>query len=138
SFIGIAVGCRTFGPFILMPAIATLNTISFAVQPARQARRWVIMLALLSIVVPIALEALGVLSRSYVFQLDAITIIPHAVYFPEASTVSLLCVAHMVCVVLSGLWVGAVRDQLHRSEEKVHRFAWQLRQLAPHHLARLS
>ena len=42
-----------------------------------------------------------------------------------------LSLINVYMVVIACLAVGAVRDELHRSEVQVHRYAWQLKQLAP-------
>jgi hypothetical protein len=59
------------------------------------------------------------------------TIVPHLVELPRGPTLIFLTLINVWCVVISGLVVGSVRDALYRSDVQLHRYAWQLKQLAP-------
>jgi hypothetical protein len=63
------------------------------------------------------------------------SIVPHVIKFPQVPALVLLAISNVFCIVAAGLVVGAVRDQLSRSETQVQRYAWQMRQLAPEHPA---
>jgi serine/threonine-protein kinase len=128
---------RMFGPFVAVPVVAALNTMSFTFKPDRVWRVTTIAIGTLAILVPAALEALGVVSPSYVFQGGTMSIVPHVLNLPQVPTLIILAVSSALSVVVSTFYVGSVRDQLSNTELELQRYIWQIKHLVPED-ARLS
>jgi eukaryotic-like serine/threonine-protein kinase len=122
---------RMFGPFVLLPAILVATTARIAIDPSRTRRIFVVTLSCLAVIVPWALERLGVLSPSYVFALGGITIVPHAVSLPEWPSTLVMLAASLGTILACAITLGRVRRALASAEHRAHLQTWQLRQLVP-------
>ena len=75
---------------MLVPAIAAANTLVFAVSNSPRHRFVVVALGVLPIVLPLALEWLGVVPPSYAFTEQGLVILPRMAGLPALPTLVLL------------------------------------------------
>jgi serine/threonine-protein kinase len=120
-----------FGPFVLVPGLAATNTMFFAMNVERGARRLVLGAGALIVVAPYALELLGLVPPSYAFRDGALLVLPRATSLPPVATTCCLLAASVAMVVAPGAAVGRLRDRLHAAEHRLHMQAWNLSQLVP-------
>src|SRR6185503_299359 len=105
--------------------------IAHAHQPRRSLRVLGVGACVAGLVLPHALEALGVLARSYEFQAGAITIHPQMLALPALPTQLLLLLAGTVAVLCGALYVSYLRAALERAERRFQIQHWQLQQILP-------
>jgi hypothetical protein len=131
----ILVGCSTtcFGPFIFAPSIAATSAAIFAVSIRANAltRRWIMLLSLVSIFVPFALQCLGVLAPSYAFHDGIIEIKPVLEYFPSLYAPWGLGIVTAALLVMPTILVTRAVDGLVAAERTNFAQAWRLKQLLP-------
>jgi len=130
STLAIGFMSTIFGPLFLVPGIAAMGTMATSFNtPTRGARALVIAIGLLAVLVPLGLEAVGLLPPSYEFTEAGLLIKPRMVHFPQTATVTflwLIAVAHIVAV---SLMMGRLHESRVRATEKLHKQTWQLKQL---------
>lgn len=132
STAGLAVSSRIFGPFMLVPALVLSNTVGFSLTRKKFSRRIATAIGLTAFIGPFALERMGVISPSYVFENGRISIMPHILSFEHPFWPCVLLVtAHIAIFIAATGYVGAVRDHLKRYERHALVQAWHFRQLAP-------
>ena len=122
---------RMFGPYILLPCLAIVNTLGFVIWPTRAGRAWFVLAGCLSVAVPALLEWTHLWDPSYLFKDGQMVLVPHMLGLGEVPTsVFLLCIH--VGVIVGGSWaIGRLRDALTKAEERLWLQSWQLRQLIP-------
>ncbi len=129
--LGVVATSVLFGSLIFLPVVAVANTLSMTLSSPLRHRPWIIATGVASMVVPFGLEVLHVLPPRYAFTGDTIVVKAMAVGFPAVPTMTFLVFANAAILLVSGIFVGRVREALHRAEERVILQAWQLRQLVP-------
>jgi serine/threonine-protein kinase len=120
-----------FGPLVLVPSIAAANTLVYAISNSRRVRGAVLSIGPLAILVPLALEWLGLVPPSYRFTDEGMLILPRMTGLPETPTIFFLVLASVGVVVTAALAAAPFRDQLDKAQHDVRLHAWQLRQLVP-------
>jgi serine/threonine-protein kinase len=134
SSTAISFSGRILGPFVMVPMIAAVNTLGFAMSSVRS--RWpLLVVGCGTIGVPFLLEQAGVISKSYRFDQGLMCIEPHQYALPEGSTTLYLLLASFGVVAVAVLAVGRLRTTLTRAEQRLRLNAWQLRQLLPEEVA---
>ena len=131
----LAVACTTvlFGPFMLLPALAAVNTLALVLTAGhKKGRILAVSLGNLAILVPVAMEWLGILPPSYLFVNNTIVIMPHVLNYPRTPTMVFLLVSNIMSIVTAAVFVSRVRDALNVAQERLVVQSWQLRQLVPH------
>lgn len=131
---GLAVMSSTllFGPLMILPALAASVSLSLVLTSAhRGGRRLAVMAGWGAILVPLALQLLGVLPNPYVFENGAIVIRPNALNFPETPTLIFLTVSSLASLGTAAIFVSRVRDALNAAQRRLVLQSWQLRQLMP-------
>jgi serine/threonine-protein kinase len=132
SFGAIAFCSRIFGPLMLVPAIALSNTVGFAMTRDHRERVFLACVGLASFLAPFALECIGAISPSYVFEHGRIVIMPQMVSFDHPFWVIVTLITGNVAIIVTAVaYLGAVRDDLARYERHALVQAWHFRQLAP-------
>jgi serine/threonine-protein kinase len=131
STLAIISTSRMFGPLVLLPSVAAVNTIGFSITPIRSRRALFIVCGCLTIVIPVILEWTGVWPRSYVFEGGAMHIVPQMLRLPEAPAFLFLLFSSLAVVIGGAYFVGRVRDALTDAEQRLQLQAWQLEQLVP-------
>jgi serine/threonine-protein kinase len=121
-----------FGPLVLVPGFVVTNAMFFALDAPREARKWIVLVGLLAIVVPWGLELAGVLPMPYETTDDgALVIRSPMVRFDSWLTPFFLFATSVSLVITPTILVGRFKDELERAERRVIGNAWHLRQLLP-------
>jgi serine/threonine-protein kinase len=131
SNIGVALGCTIFGPFMMIPAIAGVNTLSFVVSADRSRRYASIVCGCFAIFLPAALQQGGYLPPSLVFRDGTIVIVPNMLSLPETATLTFLLAATLGAIITGALAVARFRDTLVKTEQRLYFQTWLLRQFVP-------
>jgi serine/threonine protein kinase len=131
SNLAIASSAWAFGPFMLVPALAAVNALSFIVAADRSRRGPAIFLGCVAILLPLVLEWTGVNLPSYAFEHGRFIVLPRALEFPEKPTLVFLLVTNVALLVTAALFVGRFKDALTATESRLYLQTWHLRQLVP-------
>ncbi len=122
-----------FGPLVLAPGIIASNCTAFAISVGRRARAFAIVLGVLAVVVPLALEWTGVVAPSYQLTDGGMVITPRTILLDGPAALILLTVTSVGMVVTGAFAAGRVRDALDRAERRLEVYAWHFEQLLPEH-----
>ncbi|AKF04195.1 serine/threonine-protein kinase [Sandaracinus amylolyticus] len=131
SSLAIAFTAGVFGPFVLVPGLAATNTMFFALHADARHRVWVTIAGVLAIVLPFALDVLGVTPPAYSFSSSGLHAEPRIVELPEATTTITLLLTSTLLVVVPTLMNARMRDALGDAERRLTTQAWRLRQMLP-------
>jgi eukaryotic-like serine/threonine-protein kinase len=131
NMVAIALIGRTFGPLFFTPLLVTIFTFSFAMTHSRKFRALVIATGCLVVLVPLGLELLGVISRSYVFENGKMVILPQGVQLTETTTLCALTLGTLFLIVAPSVIMGRVQTALRNAETRSAMQAWHLRHLLP-------
>ena len=123
-----------FGPLVVVPALASVNTMVFMLHFARP-RFWPILVGWATFVVPAALQLGGVLHPSYAFRDSAMLIAPWALSFPRVPTVLFLVVAGILTLLAGALLALRLRRTLNEVRLRAELYTWHLEQMLPQPLA---
>ncbi len=129
--IATAMTSMLFGPLIVVPAVAAAGTVCYVISGQREHRKIAVAAGVLSIVVPYALELLGVLPPSLRVEDGLVTVLPRVFAFHPLWTPVFLVVSQVSIIVIASIFVRRYREAFVRAEERMHLTAWQLRQLVP-------
>lgn len=132
SFCAVGMVAGLFGPFVLVPSLSVATAAALTVSlRADRSMRWLIMLLSVSaVLVPTALEVLGIRGASGVFG-DTQVVLPALGQLTPGHSLLLVTCASVVILVFANLLVGRAVDALVRAERKGYARAWRLRQLLP-------
>jgi hypothetical protein len=129
--IALATTGLLLGPYVLLPGLAVIETVTFIILPPNRARiPFVLALGSLAVLVPIALSWAGVFPACD-FSPDAITIHSGMLHFPPLATQVFLIVTTLGTTITAGLMLAPVRRTLTNAEHRMHVQSWQLKQLVP-------
>jgi serine/threonine-protein kinase len=136
SVLWCAVTSVVFGPLVMIPGLAALQTGLYVTGVRGNRIRSGILVGCATFLVPFALQWLGVLPPSYRFESDGLRILPGLTNFPASATTAFLLVTGITQVVVAAVGLGRLRAALDQAEARVAMHAWQLRQLLPEHAGR--
>jgi tRNA A-37 threonylcarbamoyl transferase component Bud32 len=132
SMFAIGASSLLFGPFVIVPGMAAINTLSFAVVVDRGVQRsWAVLVGTLAVFVPLVLELVHVLPPSFAFREGAIVLLPRMTEFPAMPTILLLIVANLVLVLVPTYSVTRLFDGAQEAERRTFVHLWHLRQFLP-------
>ncbi len=131
SQIAMAMTTVFLGPLLLMPALIAANTAGYALALDRRGRGFTLLVGLLAMTIPFALELAGLIAPSYEFTGDAVVIRAYAIEFARAPTTLFLALTNLALLLVTVLPAGRLRDALRTAEERQHVMAWHFKQLAP-------
>jgi serine/threonine-protein kinase len=131
NLLAMIASSRAFGPLLYTPMALAVFTFAYAMSSEARFRRAVIATGCASVAVGVALERTGVLSKSYAFLGDVMTIVPHAVRLPEVPTMVALTVSSFFMIIAPGLIADRVQKSLREAEKRSLLHTWHLRQLLP-------
>jgi serine/threonine-protein kinase len=121
---------RMFGPFVIVPGIVAATTAMFVFNELRHLRV-LVSFGVASILVPWALEHAGVLSPSYAYGDDGLTIRANFVAFPQLATEATLVFASVGAVLMAALALSRARRGLQEARRRLAVQKWQLEQIVP-------
>ncbi len=122
---------RAFGPLFFVPMLLSIFTFSFSMTHSSTFRAAIIATGSLGLLVPLGLELLGIIPRSYAFQNGTMLILPQGVSFAEVPTIVALTLGSVFLIVAPSLIMGRVQLALREAEMRSAMQAWHLRQLLP-------
>jgi hypothetical protein len=119
-----------FGPFMVVPALAAINAVTFSLQSPKRERAAIVAIGVLPFLVPMFLELLGVVPASFEFAHEAIVIRSRLVNFPPQLTFLFLSLVSSFGIATPVFLTGRLRDQLRSVEAKLALQKWQFAQLS--------
>lgn len=123
---------RLAGPFTFVPALTCVIIMSSMTYPAFVRRSWVLILIMVaSFVVPLALEARGLLAQTWELRGGGLFSHGGALVLSGAPTLALIIGATLATVVVSGFHASAIARATQRAQLALVTQAWHLRQLLP-------
>ena len=131
SNIGIAALSTLFGPLVLLPTVAAVNTTAYALIFTGWRRVASALAGILALVVPLGLQLAGVVEPSYAFVEGQMHVLPMAIELHELPTMLLLAASGAASVVTGAVTVGRLRTTLLEAEERLFTYTWQIQQLLP-------
>jgi hypothetical protein len=131
NVLALALIGRTFGPLFFTPLLVSIFTFSFSMTHSWRFRALVIGTGCLAIVGPLALELLGIIPSSYVFENGKMVIVPQGVLLPELPTLCALTIGTIFLIVAPAVIMGRVQLSLRNAETRSAMQAWHLRHLLP-------
>ncbi|HEY1815472.1 MAG TPA: serine/threonine-protein kinase [Kofleriaceae bacterium] len=140
EMLGVAVGnallaallSRAFGPLILAPAVICVMAVSLTSYPQLIDRaRLVIAILIISWVLPVALEAVGVLHSTWRVVDGEVISTSSLIQIGKISTTALLVGANVITIVVIGMFANALARSRRDAQRQVEIQAWHLRQLLP-------
>jgi serine/threonine-protein kinase len=125
-------GCavsRMFGPVILMPTVITAWVIVMQINPVPSVRRFALVVSPIAMLAPIVLELAGVVPSSYLFENGRMILVPQLTELPQLLTFGFLGIANVGAALVPALFVGRLRAELTRTQERELVQAWTFRRL---------
>ncbi|MDC0743324.1 serine/threonine-protein kinase [Polyangium mundeleinium] len=122
---------RAFGPLFFVPMLLSIFTFSFSMTHSGRFRAAILATGSLGLLVPLGLELLGIIPRSYMFQNGTMVILPQGVSLPEVPTLVALTLGSVFLIVAPSVVMGRVQLALREAEVRSAMQAWHLRQLLP-------
>jgi serine/threonine-protein kinase len=120
-----------FGPLVLVPGFAAINTLIFSSQGKRSERPLMMVLGVCTVSIPLLLELSGLVPPSMRFDGETITLLPRVTGFPQTPSLVLLGGVSILGIVLPTTLVGRLGDALRAAERRLVLQKWQLSLLSP-------
>ncbi len=127
---GIAATGFAFGPLVVVPGFAAVNTMAFVLHMQR-ARRIALAAGCGAVLVPCVLQWTGLLPPSYGFAGGLMLVHPHMVELLPLRATTFLVLSSISTILVTAFIVGGLRDALLEAQRRTTLMAWQLQQLAP-------
>ena len=120
-----------FGPFIIVPALVSINMAFFIFHSQPRHRTIIILAGVLTVMGPFAAEVLGLLPLSYEFGDGTIHVMPRVMAFNSQTSVLTILATFHVAIVLAAAFISIrIRDELLAAERRVSLLGWRMGQLA--------
>ncbi|MGZ5966600.1 MAG: protein kinase domain-containing protein [Polyangiales bacterium] len=128
----IGLASAYLGPFVVVPAWAAQNTLVFAMHAEAGFRRFAaISMGALAVVVPVALESLGIVSPSFVVRGGKLEIVSRIGTLSPAPTLLLLLAVTIALVAIPALIVARAHDDAAEAKKRLATHLWHLRKIVP-------
>jgi serine/threonine-protein kinase len=127
---------RMFGPLVLTPTMIASYTISLQSHPTGWLRRYTLIMGSVAIVLPLALELVGVLPSSYRFEHGTMVIVPQVIELPQVGSLVLLVSSTLAMTVIPSFFIARLRAQLSEAERRQLVRAWHFRRLGDEMMGR--
>jgi len=127
----IAALTRFAGPLVSAPILALVICVSFTLHPVGPRLPGILAFVVVGLVVPMVLEQLGVIARSYEFSAGGVRVIPHMVELRPTPTLITLSLMSVATAIAMTAYLSTVRETLRKAQEQLHLHSWNLRQLVP-------
>jgi serine/threonine-protein kinase len=102
----------------------------FIVRSERRERPALAALGVLATLVPLLLELVGLVPRSFGFEGGNLVLYPRAFHFPPLGTTLALVYTNVSFCIVGAVLLGGLRDALTAAERKLFLHAWHLQKLA--------
>ena len=132
-FVAAGTTCTLFGPLVLVPGIVVAAQSRSLLTLRADSKRQIALLglALATLFVPLALEWLGIVSPSFIFEDGVIKLLPRAFDFPPSFTLLVLLWGLVLGIVFPNFLMGRAVATLTAAERRLFVQAWRLKQLVP-------
>ncbi|MDB4960630.1 MAG: hypothetical protein JWP01_629 [Myxococcales bacterium] len=120
---------RMFGSLILVPTLMASWVIVVQAHPERHLRVAGLVLGMSAMMLPWLLEMLGLLTSSYGYASGNWFVMPQLTNLPEWFVVGFLGGSNLLIAVLPALFVGRLRGELTKIQQRELVRSWQLRRL---------
>jgi hypothetical protein len=127
----VAMLSRIGSTYLLAAGLAPATAMAFVMHPALRKPWKVVVVYMLALAVPLALEHLGVLASTYRFEADALILTSPVVGLPAGRAellLTLFCVFH---VVSAGMFASSLTREQRDAWRQLHLQAWHLQHLVP-------
>jgi serine/threonine-protein kinase len=132
STAAIGLASAYLGPFVVVPAWAAQNTLVFAMHTESGARRFAaISMGALAVVVPVALESLGIVAPSFIVRDGKLEIVSRIGTLSQAPTLFLLLAVTIALVAIPALIVARAHDDAAEAKKRLATHLWHLRKIVP-------
>jgi len=131
TVLGIVSSSRLFGPFMMVPAAIVACAAPFAMMPDRSRRLVFLAIGVAGMLVPALADVSGLVAPSYVFRDNTMVLTPQMTDLPPTLTFLGILVIHLATLVTSTRLFWRIRDAFADASQRLHVFAWQLRQIVP-------
>ena len=119
-----------FGPLFLVPGLAAANVMAFSLHVTdRRDRAVIIVILTLAVLLPLALETVGWLPRSFSFRDGVMIIVPRMHELPLRTTLAYLCLVSIAHILAVSVLIGRFRDALQQADRKLRVTTWQFERL---------
>jgi eukaryotic-like serine/threonine-protein kinase len=115
----------------LLPGLAGVHTVSFLMYTERRYRTFAIVVGVATVLIPIVLDALGLIPRSYTFEEGRITITPFMLELHPFRFRVYLVAASIGIVLFPSFVLARYRVALERTQTDAFLSAWNVRHLLP-------
>jgi len=131
TILGIASSSRLFGPFMLVPAAVVACAAPFAMMPDRSRRLVFLLIAAAGMIAPALADVSGLVAPSLLFRDNTVVLVPRMTDLPPTLTFLGILAIHVATLVTSTRLFWRIRDAFADASQRLHVFAWQLRQIVP-------
>jgi type II secretory pathway component PulF len=123
---------RLASPLLVVPALAAFVTGSIVTYPAFLVRKWLLIgIMLAGFIVPVALEAAGVLAPTWQLTPAGLLATGDAMEVRGTSTIVTVLLAGIAVIVMAGLQSARIGNASRAAHHRLVMHAHQLRQLLP-------
>ncbi len=123
---------RVFGPFVFMPVVICVSTMSLVAYPSLALRmRLLVGCQLAAWAIPVLLEHFGVLASTWEIRDHALVIHSRMIEIGSTSSAALLLVTSAGFIVSGGVLAGSVAKARITAQRKLMAREWHMRQLVP-------
>jgi serine/threonine-protein kinase len=132
AFMLVSALCLILGPLVIVPTMAVTHAsiVAVSARPSPRVRHFITALSLGSVAIPFALQLLGLVPPSYVFEDGALVIRPLLVDLPALPTMTFLATSSLLAILVGNMLVGRSVEALRRAEQRLFVQAWRLRRFA--------
>jgi serine/threonine-protein kinase len=120
-----------FSPLVLTPVLTAMTVGMFILEPDRGDHRYYVFGGVAVIVVPLALELLGVVEPSLGFGTNTLIIHPRMADFAPLPTLLLLAGSAIASIIVIGRTITTATDALRKTRRRLALHVWHLDQLLP-------
>ncbi len=117
------------GPLMVIPSAASANAMALTMWVRTSERVTVLVFSALSVLAPLALQALGLVEPFYRFDGGNLVVVPHALHLAELPTMIMLVVAALGTMIIPSLSMQRLRDSLDEAQAQLSLQRWTLEQL---------
>jgi serine/threonine protein kinase len=128
----LAIIGRLASPLIIVPAMVSFVTASVVTYPTFLVRKWLLIVIMLAgFLVPIVLEAYGLLAPTWTITDAGVVIFGDAMYLRGAPAIATILLAGVATVVMAGVQSARIGNASRAAHHRLVMYAYQLRQLLP-------
>jgi hypothetical protein len=109
---------RFLGPLVLTPTMVATYTIVLQAHPGRTIRRIALAIGTATMILPVLLEAIGVLPSSYGFGPNGVTIHPQMVELTPLGTTAILLGGSLAMMLVPCVFIARLRSSLTDAQRK--------------------